>query len=162
LTTSCFRAARRVDSERAIWFEVCRIRGQQIGWRSHLRRLANKYQIRIGKMKQIKKAIVASAFVSAIMASSGSAIAANPTPIEQAEIAQLSPVLQAEVKTRMANSGQKVSEILDTMLLNSVSKIFASGRVIAADFNNGVVVTEGTNGQLRWFNFDLSTLVTKP
>jgi hypothetical protein len=113
-------------------------------------------------MKQIKKAIVASAFVSAIMASSGSAIAANPTPIEQAEIAQLSPALQAEVKTRMANSGQKVSEILDTMLLNSVSKIFASGRVIAADFNNGVVVTEGTNGQLRWFNFDLSTLVTKP
>ena len=81
-------------------------------------------------MKQIKKAIVASAFVSAIMASSGSAIAANPTPIEQAEIAQLSPALQAEVKTRMANSGQKVSEILDTMLLNSVLK--KSSRVDAS------------------------------
>ena len=108
-------------------------------------------------MKQIKKATIASAFVSAIVVSSGIAIAAAPTPIEQAEIAQLSPSLQAEVKARMANSGQTVSEILDTMLLNSVSKIFASGRVIAADFNKGVVVTEGTNGQLRWFNFDKAT-----
>jgi hypothetical protein len=112
-------------------------------------------------MKQIKKAVVAAALVSA-MVSSGIAIAAAPTPIEQAEIAQLSPSLQAEVKARMANSGQTVGEILDTMLLNSVSKIFASGRVIATDFDKGIVVTEGTNGQLRWFNFDKATLVTKP
>ena len=112
-------------------------------------------------MKQIKKAVVASAIVTA-MAASGIATAANPTPLEQAEIAQLSPTLQAEVKARMASSGQKVSEILDTMLLNSVSKIFASGRVIATDFDKGIVVTEGTNGQLRWFNFDMATLVTKP
>jgi len=48
------------------------------------------------------------------------------------------------------------------MLLNSVSKVFASGRVVAADFNNGVVVTQGANGQMRAFNFDPVTLVTKP
>ena len=48
------------------------------------------------------------------------------------------------------------------MLLNSVSKVFASGRVVAADFDKGVVVTEGTNGQLRSFNFDVATLITKP
>jgi hypothetical protein len=114
-------------------------------------------------MEQIKKkAIVASVIVAAVMTSSGRAKAANPTPIEQAEIAQLSPTPQAEVKARMAGGGQKISEILDTMLLNSVSKIFASGRVIAADFHRGVVVTEGINGPLRWFNSDVATLVTKP
>jgi hypothetical protein len=111
-------------------------------------------------MKKVQRAVVALVFVTAMIASR-SALAANPTPIEQAEISQLSPALQAEVKTRMAAGGQKVSEILDTMLLNSVSKIFASGRVVAADFNKGVVVTEGANGQIRAFNFDVATLITK-
>ena len=112
-------------------------------------------------MRKLQRAVVTSTFVAAMMVS-GSAMAANPTPLEQAEINQLSPALQAEVKTRMAAGGQKVSEMLDTMLLNSVSKVFASGRVVAADFDKGVVVTEGTNGQLRSFNFDVATLITKP
>jgi hypothetical protein len=112
-------------------------------------------------MTNIQKSIIALTFAAAIVAS-GSVKAANPTPLEQAEINMLTPVLQAEVKSRMAAGGQKVSEILDTMLLNSVSKVFASGRVVAADFNNGVVVTQGTNGQMRAFNFDPATLVTKP
>jgi hypothetical protein len=111
-------------------------------------------------MKNVQRAVAASAFVAAMMGS-GTAMAANPTPIEQAEIGQLSPALQVEVRTRMAAGGQKVSEILDTMLLNSVSKVFASGRVVAADFNTGVVVTEGVNGQMR-ANFDRATLITKP
>ena len=110
-------------------------------------------------MGKVRPTIIAAAFVFALIAS-GTAFAADPTPIEQAEIGQLSPALQAEVRTRMATGGQKVSEILDTMLLNSVSKIFASGRVVAADFNKGVVVTEGTNGQMRSFNFDVATLIT--
>lgn len=112
-------------------------------------------------MTNIQKSIIALTFAAAIVAS-GSVKAANPTPLEQAEINMLTPALQAEVKSRMAAGGQKVSEILDTMLLNSVSKVFASGRVVAADFNNGVVVTQGTNGQMRAFNFDPATLVTKP
>jgi hypothetical protein len=112
-------------------------------------------------MTNIQKSIIALTFAAAI-AASGSGKAANPTPLEQAEINMLTPALQAEVKSRMAAGGQKVSEILDTMLLNSVSKVFASGRVVAADFNNGVVVTQGTNGQMRAFNFDPATLVTKP
>jgi hypothetical protein len=112
-------------------------------------------------MKKTQMTVVAAAFVVA-MAGSGSALAADPTPIEQAEISQLSPALQAEVRTRMAAGGQKVSEILDTMLLNSVSKVFASGRVVAVDFSKGVVVTEGANGQMRSFNFDRATLITKP
>ena len=48
------------------------------------------------------------------------------------------------------------------MLLNSVSKIFASGRVVAMDFNDGVVVTQGASDQMRAFNFDPATLITKP
>jgi hypothetical protein len=111
-------------------------------------------------MKKVQRAVVALVLVTAMIAS-WNALAANPTPIEQAEISQLSPAPQAEFKTRIAAGGQKVSEILDTMLLNSVSKIFASGRLVAADFNKGVVVTGGANGQMRAFNFDVATLITK-
>jgi hypothetical protein len=107
-----------------------------------------------------RKIVIASAFLAAMIVSEG-AVAADPTAIEQAELSMLSPALQAEIRTRMAAGGQKVSEILDTMLLNSVSKVFASGRVVAVDFAKGVVVTEGTNGQLRSFNFDTATLITK-
>ena len=89
-------------------------------------------------------------------------MATSPTPLEQTELQMLTPALQAEVKSRMAAGGQTVTEILDTLLLNSVSKIFASGRIVAADFNNGVVVTQGTNGQMRVFHFDPATLITKP
>jgi hypothetical protein len=112
-------------------------------------------------MTDVQKSIIALVF-AAVVAAPGGAMAANPTPLEQVEINMLTPALQAEVKSRMAAGGQKVTEILDTMLLNSVSKVFASGRVVAADFNNGVVVTQGTNGQMRAFNFDPATLVTKP
>jgi hypothetical protein len=115
----------------------------------------------VATVMNIQKSMIALMFVAA-MGVSGNAKAANPTPLEQAEINMLTPALQAEVKSRMAAGGQKVSEILDTMLLNSVSKVFASGRVVAADFNNGVVVTQGVNGQMRAFNFDPATLVTKP
>jgi hypothetical protein len=110
-------------------------------------------------MKPVQRTFVALTFAAAM---AGSAVAASLTAIEQAEISMLSPALQGEVKTRMATGGQTVSEILDTMLLNSVSKVFASGRVIAADFNKGVVVTQGANGEMRSFNFDTATLITKP
>jgi hypothetical protein len=112
-------------------------------------------------MKATRTPLAAFALV-AVMLASPTATAADPTPIEQAEMAMLSPALQAEVKSRMAAGGQKVSEILDTMLLNSVSKVFASGRIVAVDFSKGIVVTEGSNGQTRAFNFDTATLITKP
>lgn len=112
-------------------------------------------------MKATRQAFAAFVLVAGMMVSQ-TAMAADPTAIEQAELGMLSPALQGEVKTRMAAGGQKVSEILDTMLLNSVSKVFASGRVVAVDFGKGVVVTEGTNGQTRAFNFDTATLITKP
>jgi hypothetical protein len=35
-------------------------------------------------------------------------------------------------------------------------------RVVAADFDKGVVVTERTNGQLGSFNFEPATVITKP
>jgi hypothetical protein len=85
-----------------------------------------------------------------------------PAPLEQAEINMLTPALQSEVRSRMAAGGQTVTEILSTMLLNSVSKFFASGRVVAMDSNDGVVVTESASGQMRAFNFDPATLITKP
>jgi hypothetical protein len=47
------------------------------------------------------------------------------------------------------------------MLLNNISQLFAANRVVAIDFDKGVAVVEGTNGQAKAFNFDVATLVVK-
>jgi hypothetical protein len=57
--------------------------------------------------------------------------------------------------------GQTVRGILETMPLNNVSALFATNRIVAADFEKGVVVVDGTNGQVRPFEFDVTTLAIK-
>jgi hypothetical protein len=103
--------------------------------------------------------MVAAVF-SAALVLSGAASAAI-TAHEQAELDALTPAVRAEVEARLAGGQQTVRGILDTMLLNSISLLFASGRIVAADFDTGVVVVEGTNAQVRAFNFDVTTLVVK-
>lgn len=62
-------------------------------------------------MTNIQKSIVALTFSGAIVAS-GSAKAANRTPLEQAEINMLTPALQAEVKSRMAVGAKRYPRYL--------------------------------------------------
>jgi hypothetical protein len=88
------------------------------------------------------------------------AYTANATPVEQAELAQLSPQLRSEVEARLG-SGQTVHAILETMLLNSLSQEFASGHVVATDFRRGDIVEESKSGQMKVFPFDVATLVVK-
>ena len=75
-------------------------------------------------------------------------------------MAQLTPQLRGQIEARITG-GQTVRGILETTLLNNISQLFATNRVVAVDFDKGVAVVEGTNGQVKAFNFDVATLVIK-
>lgn len=83
------------------------------------------------------------------------------TSIEQAELAGLSPEKKAEVQQRMAQGGQKVQEVLTTMLLNNIKAKYPASRIVAMDFGRGVAVVELTNKRMRMVNFDTTTLAIK-
>ena len=88
------------------------------------------------------------------------AYAAGVTPVEKAELAQVSPQLRSQVESRLV-SGQTVHGVLEAMLLNNVSQEFASGHVVATDFQRGDVVVENKSGQMKVFPFDVATLTVK-
>jgi len=95
-----------------------------------------------------------------IAASTSPALAASYTKLEEAELAQLTPDLRAQVEARITN-GQTVRGILETMLLNNVSALFAARRVEAVDFEKGVLVIAMADGSLKLVPFDVTTLVIK-
>ena len=70
---------------------------------------------------------------------------------------QLSPALRSQVEARLV-SGQTVHGVLEAMLLNNVSQEFASGHVVATDFQRSDIVVENKSGQLKVFPFDVATL----
>ena len=47
------------------------------------------------------------------------------------------------------------------MLLNNVSQDFASGHIVATDFQREDIVVENTSGQMKVFPFDVATLTVK-
>jgi hypothetical protein len=100
--------------------------------------------------------VTASALAVAVLVS-GAAFAKEPTAHEKAELAQLSPQLRSQVEARLTGD-QTVRGILDTMLLNNISLKFATNRVVAVDFDNGIAVVEGKNKQIELFPFDVVTL----
>ena len=97
---------------------------------------------------------------AAIAVATTPARAASYTKLEEAELAQLTPDLRSQVEARITG-GQTVRGILETMLLNNVSALFAAQRVEAVDFEKGVVVVAMPNGNLRSVTFDVTTLVVK-
>ena len=109
-------------------------------------------------MKTLAKMAAVAIVSTAFIVSGLTARAATMSPIEQAELQQLSPALRQEVETRMAAGGQTVQGIVDTILLNEISLEFASGRIVATDFHRGLAVVEGPGGQPRTFAFDVVTL----
>jgi hypothetical protein len=100
------------------------------------------------------------AALAVMLLASGGTLAYYATAFEKAKLAQLTPQLRSQVEARMTG-GQTVRGILETMLLNNISQLFAANRVVAIDFDKGVAVVEGTNGQAKAFNFDVATLVVK-
>jgi hypothetical protein len=110
-------------------------------------------------MKQ-HRTISALAACAAIVLIGASAAHAAPTAIEQAELAGLSPQLQAQVKAR-AVGGNSVTEVLQVMLLNNIKVKHEASLIVAMDWNNGVAVVQLPNGGTAVVHFDPRTLQIK-
>ena len=104
--------------------------------------------------------LLAIASTAVVAASTLPAFASSYTKFEEAELAQLSPALRAQVEARISN-GQTVRGVLETMLLNNISMLFAAQKVEAVDFDKGVLVVATPGGTLRSARFDVATLVIK-
>jgi hypothetical protein len=83
------------------------------------------------------------------------------TTLEQAELAGLNAQTRAEVQSRMKQGGQTVSEILTTILLNSIKLKHLGSQIVALDFNRGVAIVRTASGNLRTLRFDTTTLEVK-
>ena len=80
--------------------------------------------------------------------------------LEQAELAGLTPELQAQVQARAVN-GNSVTEVLQVMLLNNIKIKHQASQIIAMDWARGVAVVQVPNGNLEVVNFDPRTLQIK-
>jgi len=84
------------------------------------------------------------------------------TTLEQAELAGLSAEKRAEVESRMKQGGQTVSEILQTILLNSIKVKHPASKILALDFDRGLAVVETSGYKMEMVNFYTRTLAIKP
>ena len=111
---------------------------------------------------------LAAKFLSPLALMLGACIIAAPvahaqvaTTLEQAELAGLSAEKRTEVEARMKQGGQTVSEILQTILLNSIKLKHPASRIVAMDFGRGVAVVETPEHKIETVNFDTTTLTVK-
>lgn len=111
-------------------------------------------------MTHTRRMNMAGVLLAGSFGAAGVAYAAEATPLEKAELVQLSPQLRSQVEARLV-SGQTVHGVLETMLVNNVSQEFASGHVVATDFERGNIMVENRSGQMRVFLFDVATLAIR-
>ncbi|HME20074.1 MAG TPA: hypothetical protein VKI44_01690 [Acetobacteraceae bacterium] len=104
---------------------------------------------------------VALAASAAVVTAAPFAYAQVATTLEQAELAGLSPEKRAEVQARLGQGGQTVSEILQTILLNSIKLKHPASKIVALDFNRGIAVVELADGRFSAVQFDTTTLSIK-
>ena len=100
------------------------------------------------------------ASIGALLILSSASYAQIATTLEQAELAGLSPEKRAEVQARAVN-GNTVSEVLQTILLNSIKLKHPASRIVALDFGRGIAVVELTSGKTDLVQFDTTTLAIK-
>jgi hypothetical protein len=82
------------------------------------------------------------------------------TTLEQAELAGLTPEKRAEVQARAVH-GNTVSEVLQTILLNSIKLKHPASQILALDFSRGAAAVKLANGETTIVNFDPTTLAVK-
>ena len=111
-------------------------------------------------MKMRQRAVALATFATIVLGAP-IAYAQAVTTLEQAEVAGLSAEKQAEVQQRLGQGGQTVSEILQTMLLNSIKLKHPASKIVALDFNRGAAVVQLTDGKMSVVSFDTSTLAVK-
>lgn len=85
----------------------------------------------------------------------GYALAA--TALEQAELAGLSPAVQAQVRAR-AVGGNSAIEVLQVMLLNNIKISHEASQIVALDWTKGVAVVQLPNGSMAVVRFNPRTL----
>jgi hypothetical protein len=100
-------------------------------------------------------ALIAGMVIAAIGTPIASAQAA--TPLEQAELAGLSPQLRAQVLARAVN-GNSVTEVLQVMLLNNIKIRHEASLIVALDWAKGVAVVQLPSGGMAAVHFDPKTL----
>ncbi len=82
------------------------------------------------------------------------------TTLERVELAGLTPGKRAEVQARAVN-GNSVSEVLQTILLNSIKLKHPASQILALDFNRGAAGVKLADGKTTIVNFDPTTLAIK-
>jgi hypothetical protein len=113
-------------------------------------------------MTPSKKSYVGlTAAIGAAVLMASASYAQVATTLEQAELAGLNPQTHAEVEARMKQGGQTVSEVLTTILLNSIKLKHLGSQILALDFNRGIAVVRTSSGRTRLVNFDTTTLQIK-
>jgi hypothetical protein len=110
-------------------------------------------------MKMDCRTLALAAFGAVVMAAP-IAHAQVATTLEQAELAGLTPEKRAEVQARAVN-GNTVSEVLQSILLNSIKLKHPASKIIALDFGRGAAVVELTDGKMTVVSFDTTTLAVK-
>jgi hypothetical protein len=110
-------------------------------------------------MNTRNKTILAAAVATAGLMVAG-AYAQVATTLEQAELAGLSAEKRAEVQARAVN-GNTVSEVLTTILLNSIKAKHLGSSIVALDFGRGIAVVRTADGKIEPVNFDTTTLAIK-
>jgi hypothetical protein len=80
--------------------------------------------------------------------------------LEEAELADLTPELRAQVEVRAVNSNS-VTEVLQVMLLNNIKIKHQVSQIVAMDWAKGVAVLQLPNGNLEVVNFEPRTLEIK-
>lgn len=112
-----------------------------------------------GGIKIMRKIVSAAAVVGVCLAFT-SAQAAEMNPKDKAVFDMLSPELQEKAKARLTD-GNTVRGVLETMLLNEISKLFATNRIDAVDFEDGVAIVEKADGEVDTVYFTTATLMIK-
>lgn len=98
------------------------------------------------------RALAAAALIATPLAYSFAA-----TPLEQAELAGLSPEMRAQVKAR-AVGGNSVTEVLQVMLLNNIKMKHEASQIVALDWTKGIAVVQLPNGSMATVRFNPRTL----
>jgi hypothetical protein len=107
-------------------------------------------------MKRHCRSAVLAACTAIALVGGSAAFAQTATPLERAELAGLSPEIQAQVKAR-AVGGNSVTEVLQVMLLNNIKIKHEASLIVALDRAKGVAVVQPPSGGMA-VHFDPRTL----
>ena len=97
---------------------------------------------------------------AAVLIGASAGYAQSPTPIEQAELAGLTPEMRAQVQAR-AVGGNSITEVLQVMLLNNIKIKHPASQIVAMDWARGVAVVQLASGGMQTVQFDPTTLQIK-